>query len=328
MDMQWLASVETALGMVGWKMWAGAGAILVALIILIALMRAERTAANIVLAIVALFATGVGIAVAALGPGAIATAPRVATAESAATPSSPVLACLDGLAGDVVEAACERALFATPAMTAAAVSYVAGQLSRVETARGGAGNADLYVIRRVLSADRYGLVARVLATRNNCTADQCAAYALIGNSSNIARNMREDTYQGLVARHAPEWSGPALASAPSSPQADPGAGSAAPGSVIFPSAASIPPVSIMNSEPPAAAGSAAQPDANGGDRAGTDNGAARRTATPTPKPRRPATAQQQSAPAERRASRPAPAAAAPIQIAPGSDADADAQDGN
>src|SRR5215813_12141738 len=39
------------------------------------------------------------------------------------------LACLDGAAGEAVETACEKALFAGPETTAAAVSYVAAQLS-------------------------------------------------------------------------------------------------------------------------------------------------------------------------------------------------------
>ena len=39
------------------------------------------------------------------------------------------LACLDAMAGEAVESSCEKALFATPEATAAAVSYVGAQLS-------------------------------------------------------------------------------------------------------------------------------------------------------------------------------------------------------
>ena len=46
----------------------------------------------------------------------------------AITPGS-ALACLDAMAGDAVESSCEKALFATPEATAAAVSYVGAQLS-------------------------------------------------------------------------------------------------------------------------------------------------------------------------------------------------------
>src|SRR5271154_1982647 len=57
-------------------------------------------------------------------------------------PGSP-LACLDGLAGDNVESACEKALFAAPATVAAATSYVTVRLGLLAdmaayTKRGGA----------------------------------------------------------------------------------------------------------------------------------------------------------------------------------------------
>src|SRR5947209_5163890 len=39
------------------------------------------------------------------------------------------LACLDGSAGELVEASCEKALFATPEAVAASVAYVTAQLS-------------------------------------------------------------------------------------------------------------------------------------------------------------------------------------------------------
>jgi hypothetical protein len=45
------------------------------------------------------------------------------------------LGCLDAIAGEAVEGACERALFASPEATAAAVSYVAAQLSLLASAR-------------------------------------------------------------------------------------------------------------------------------------------------------------------------------------------------
>src|SRR6266403_574258 len=44
------------------------------------------------------------------------------------------LGCLDAIAGETVEAACEKALFASPEATAAAVSYVAAQLSLLAAA--------------------------------------------------------------------------------------------------------------------------------------------------------------------------------------------------
>src|SRR5262245_19666497 len=46
----------------------------------------------------------------------------------AAAPAS-ALACLDAIAGEAVERLCEKAIFATPEATAAAVSYVSGRLA-------------------------------------------------------------------------------------------------------------------------------------------------------------------------------------------------------
>lgn len=312
MDTQWLTMATGILGGIGWKVWAAGGAVLLALILMIALMRAERSFANVVLALVSLCALGLGAASAMMSPGLQLAGQGAAPAsEAPAQAAEPAMACLDGLAGDKVEAACEPALFASPAMSAAALSYVAGQLSRLEAARGTpkAESTEIYVIRRTLEADRFGLVARVMASRDNCTPTQCASFELLGNSSNVVRNMQAGTYQALIDRHAAAWSGPALASAPATmPQVAPPAPSGSASSVEFPNAASIPPVSIMNAEPGAAKADAdAEPQA-------------KRTATPTPQARKPAAQQQAKRPApdrpapERRAAK--PAAPPPIQIAP------------
>src|SRR5262249_27663502 len=47
------------------------------------------------------------------------------------------LSCLDAVAGEAVEETCEKALFATPEATAAAVTYVATELSLLAAASGG-----------------------------------------------------------------------------------------------------------------------------------------------------------------------------------------------
>ncbi len=49
------------------------------------------------------------------------------------------LACLDGIAGEGVEEACEKAIFGSPESAAAAVSYVAAQLSLLTAASQAAG---------------------------------------------------------------------------------------------------------------------------------------------------------------------------------------------
>jgi hypothetical protein len=196
------------------------------------------------------------------------------------------LACLNAAAGDMVEGSCEKALFATPEATAAAVSYVSAQLSLLADAAGFARRDKGYgavvtQLRHSAEIDRFGIVAHVLATREGCTADRCAAFMLLNDSSRVSANLAERAYDLYVVRYAGGW--PAIPGSPlarsspaaslaSAPSAVPGLGVRAPGAnVFFPSAASIPPVNIMNAEPPA-------PETTG---------AAIPAAKPTP-PRRPA----------------------------------------
>ncbi len=175
------------------------------------------------------------------------------------------LACLNAAAGDTVEAACEKALFATPEATAAAVSYVSAQLSLLADASDYARRVASYEpavaqLRRAAEADRFGLVAHVLAARDGCTADRCAAFALFNDKSRVSTNIAEHMYDFYVMRYAAGW--PAVAPAPlanGSPTTSYAAAPAASGlplkppgpNVFFPSAASIPPVNIMNAEPAA-----------------------------------------------------------------------------
>jgi len=90
------------------------------------------------------------------------------------------LGCLDAIAGETVEEACEKAVFASPEATAAAVSYVAAQLSLLASARdlGRAGrtNSATLALRRAVEADRFGIVAHVLAVRDGC---RISTFALI-----------------------------------------------------------------------------------------------------------------------------------------------------
>ncbi len=192
------------------------------------------------------------------------------------------LACLDAMAGETVESACERTLFATPEAAASAVSYVAGQIRLLAEVHrvggsgviGGGAFANgaaplppmLVNLRRAVETDRYGLVAHVLATRYGCTADRCPAFALMRDPQRVSANLSQRTYDASIARYSAAW--PATAPSPTAnaaPQAAPGlagttqpvpGGTAAfasprpPGpGVFFPSADSIPPVNIMTSEP-------------------------------------------------------------------------------
>ncbi len=188
-------------------------------------------------------------------------------AESLA-PGSP-LACLNGLAGDDVEAACEKALFAAPSSVASATSYVAARFALLAdmvayTKRGGGGiNSMLLPLRRSLEADRFGFVAHTLAVADRCSSDHCEALALLDDPSQVRANLSGQTLERYLDHYLPVW-----AKVPDVPVADATSAGTQPGTppphkfvnIDFPSAASIPAISIMNPEPsgpPAAAAIAA-----------------------------------------------------------------------
>jgi hypothetical protein len=219
----------------------------------------------------------------------------------AITPGS-ALACLNIDAGDAVAASCEKALFATPEATAIAVSFVAAQLTLLadatEFARRDPGYRGMIAqLRHSAEADHYGIVAHVLAAREGCTADRCGAFALFHDPSRVSTNLTEQPYDLYVARHATGWptSGdpPVARSSPapslaSVPAAAPAVGIKVPGpNVFFPSAASIPPVNIMNAEPP----SSALSETTGTTTPTAKAAPAQRKAVPGP-PRRPADAKR------------------------------------
>jgi hypothetical protein len=172
-----------------------------------------------------------------------------------ALPTSP-LACLDGAAGEAVESACEKALFASPETTAAAMNYVATQLALLadyhdHLRRGRSLETPSFInLRRAAEADRYGFVAQVLAARERCTPAQCPAFALLHDINRVSANMSERVFEFNVAQYSANWpSGGkpvATAAAPGTPNV---VGRASSGELFFPSSASIPPVSIMTAEP-------------------------------------------------------------------------------
>lgn len=214
------------------------------------------------------------------------------------------LACLAARAGDIVEAACEKAVFATPETVAAAVAYAEARLALLSdaadyAARGNDYEHALAILRRPVEADRFGIFAHVFSMRENCPGpDACdAAELVLQNAERIVANLKEGAFQAHLVRHAPAWNqpaGPALASAPAAPAAPPVISSA-----NFPGADAIPPVSIMNNEP-------GMPGQNG-----VDAPAKPETAKPAP--------QQTRRPAPKRAAEPAAPAGSPgfpIPIAP------------
>ena len=186
----------------------------------------------------------------------------------ALAPGSP-LACLDGLAGDNVEAACERALFATPVTVATATSYVAARLALLADintySRRGGGNIDdaLLPLRRGLEADRFGFVAHMLSVRDGCTSDNCKALFLLKDASKVRANLSGQTLDRYLDHYLTTWAqSPGVPVAEAAPaQTTPVAAQNSEGpapprksalNLDFPSADSIPAVSIMNPEPKAA----------------------------------------------------------------------------
>jgi hypothetical protein len=180
----------------------------------------------------------------------------------AALPGS-ALACLDPLVGDVVESACEKAIFQTPEATAAALTYVAAQLALLADftlhVRKAGSEIPLALgqLRRSIEGDRFGLVARVLAVRDGCTPGACPAFALLADPGRVAVNLSGRSYELYVERHAAAWPAGTKSPAVAATGAVAGEGDAQPpaaptprSGLFFPSAASIPPVTIMNAEPP------------------------------------------------------------------------------
>jgi hypothetical protein len=181
------------------------------------------------------------------------------------------LACLDAAAGNLVESACEKALFATPEAAAASVAYVTAQLSLLadgsefERRSGANYESVLGAVRHALETDRFGIVAHVFADRDGCTRVRCDSFRLLRDPSQVSENLGERKYETYVLHHAAEWlqtalsavasNAPALAAAPAPlppPYSVPGPVGPAKtvsGGLYFPSSASIPPVSIMNAEP-------------------------------------------------------------------------------
>lgn len=234
-----------------WLTLAAAG--FFGVIVLITLLRAEKSVANGALTVITLLAVGVAAAATIRGFGSGVTGEIRSPAPVIAT--LPALSCVDDLAGDAVLAACEKALFGSAESAAAALSYAASQITRL-TAFGDVAAADknmtpeLQALRHAIERDRYGLMAYALAVRDHCTPSDCAIFRALTDRHQIVANMEERVYDGLISRYAPTWNAPPAAG----PLAAliPGVPTGKPTNADFPTAASTPPVSIMTPEPGAA----------------------------------------------------------------------------
>lgn len=185
-------------------------------------------------------------------------------ATAAMAPGSP-LACLDGGTDEAVNTSCEAAIFRTPETVAAATAYVEARLRLLADSLDYAYRADpayygtLNRLRSGIEADRYGFVAHVLMTRDGCTADSCGVSGwLLRDPGAVTANMAARKLENNIARYAAAWNGqkglPAAAAVVPPPAAPPLAATVSTMPVTkpidFPSAASIPPVSIMTEAPP------------------------------------------------------------------------------
>ena len=255
MNWAWVTSLDQLWRLPTFPMWltlAASG--FLGIIVLITLLRAEKSVANGALTVITLLAIGIAATATIRGFGPDSQSASGETRSSQPMSAAlPALSCIDDLAGETVLAACEKVLFGSAESTAAALSYAASQITRL-TAFGdvAAANAsmtpELQMVRRAVERDRYGLMAYVLAARDHCTPSDCAAFRAVTDRNQIAANMNERTYEGLIMRYAPSWNmpaatpGPVAALPPSMPLGKPT-------NAEFPSAASTPPISIMTPEP-------------------------------------------------------------------------------
>lgn len=318
MNWAWATSLDQLWRSPTFPMWltlAAAG--FFAVILLLTLVRAEKSVANGALTVITLLAVGIAVAATIRGfaPSGITLASRDNGGGSPAISISlPALSCIDDLAGETVETACEKALFGSAETVAAALSYAAARVNRL-VAYGDVDSAsknmspELDALRRSIERDRYGLFAYVLTARDRCKPSECAVYPSLTDHNQIAANMEERVYDGLVLRYSASWNTPATTlaattAAPMQQQPPPGA-TGRPTNADFPSSASIPPINIMTPEP----GSTASPPGSRPPPATTNA----QSMAPRP-PAAPAPAAP--APAPKKPPAPKTRASAPVQLAP------------
>jgi hypothetical protein len=193
---------------------------------------------------------------------------RAATLVSQAMVAGAHIACLANDTGTKIQSACEKFIFASPETVATAVAFMSARLSLLADAQLFAGKSGLDSLpsmaglRRSIELDRYGIAAHVLSSQDGCNAKQCEVFALLNDASVLKSNIQTRTFDAYVERFAALWNAddglqPASKAATPAPQPQARepvvpAPSAPPVSsrFDFPSAASIPPVSIMAAEPP------------------------------------------------------------------------------
>ena len=256
MNWAWASSLDQIWRSPTFPMWltlAAAG--FFGIIVLITLLRAEKSVANGALTVITLLAIAVAVAatIRGFGPGGQSGSAE-SSSPQAMNVALPALSCVDDLAGDAVLNACEKSLFGSAESSAAAVSYAASQITRL-TGFGDVAAAnknmtpELQALRRAVEHDRYGLMAYALMARDHCTPSDCAAFRALTDSHQIAANMDERVYEGIIVRYASTWNAPPPSAPAPVAALIPGVPTGKPTNAEFPTAASTPPVSIMTPEP-------------------------------------------------------------------------------
>src|SRR4051795_2809207 len=217
MNWAWPSSLDEIWRSPTFPMWLTlAAAAFFALILVVTLLRAERSVANGALTVITLLAIGVAVAATIRGFGSDAAGG--AQPPQSVTAALPAMSCIDDLAGETALTACEKALFGSADAAAAAVSYAAARITQLTSFGDVAGanknmTPELATLRRSIERDRYGLMAYVLSARDRCQPAQCAVYRSLTDHNQIAANMDERVYEGLILRYSPSWNAPATPAA-------------------------------------------------------------------------------------------------------------------
>ena len=186
---------------------------------------------------------------------------RLSELRGQALSAGSALACLERT-GDTLESACAQTLFATSEALAAASLYTAARLdlliasTRYSGPRSGEFDIAVAALRRSLQQDPFGLTAHALVLREGCTVQRCESLAVFPDAERLRDNIRRNAFEANLARHAGGWRTRAASPAAPAGLATPALGPAGeirapiPDKYTLPSASSIPPVSIMDDEPP------------------------------------------------------------------------------
>jgi hypothetical protein len=184
---------------------------------------------------------------------------RVSDLTSRTSAPGSVLSCLEGIANEALVAGCERVVFENPENVAAVLAFTSARINLLRdgidmSSRAGLNlDSGLNILRRGLEADRFGAVAYLMGQQPECLPSQCEVLGILRDANRVRMNLQDKPFEALVAKYSPQWSQSSRTSAIDPNRNTASAMPAPPAPVSskydLPSAASIPPVSIMNTEP-------------------------------------------------------------------------------